>query len=604
MNRIKKNLAFFCLIVMFSVVLSAQGQKLTVAIFDPSSSGTSVDAGTIVTVREMISSTFVNTGRYIIVERSLLQQVMKEQNFSNTDMVDENQATELGRLAGANKVVLSAVTLSGNRNMLSIKLIDVKTAAIEQQKTKVVASNELLDLIESLTLELIKDMSKEEKSFTGQKAMEEVPKEKKEAGAKAKEEQGLAEQKAREEKELAERKAREEKELAEAKAKEAERLKAEEEKRLAERKAKEEQELAEAKAKEAERLKMEEEKRLAERKAREERELAERKAREEQELAERKAREERELAERKAREEKLKAEEEKRVRQEKAKIFLEGFPNTIEFSAFGGKETIFIHDYENPWELLETPSWCSIQKTGKSLILTCNSNTNPDLREGSFSLLTEEQSKKILIKQKGLTFLEKGDWKQALNKVMHNGGITSGSGLYKGERSHRGIRNGLGVYFFVSDNESYWGDFLQGESSGKGIYIIGKEGDYHFSGCRGCKYYAGNWSSDLKNGLGKCYDRRGEMLYYGYFHNDKPTEKFPQSHDESYKFECIEYHNGDRYLGETYQGLKHGLGIFFLANGDAWYGEWKDGKRNGNGIEFQYSGTMKAGRWSDDNYLE
>lgn len=151
----KKIFIFLSLFVMLGVTLQAQNEKLRVAVFDPSSSGTSIDEGTKVAVRELISSTFVNTGKYTIVERSLLQQVMKEQAFSNTDVVDDSQATELGRLAGANKVVLSVVTLVGGRNMLSIKTIDVKTATVDQQKTKVVNSSELLDVVEPLALELL-----------------------------------------------------------------------------------------------------------------------------------------------------------------------------------------------------------------------------------------------------------------------------------------------------------------------------------------------------------------------------------------------------------------------------------------------------------------
>jgi len=150
----KKFFTVLCMLVI-ALALQAQNDKLRVAVFDPTSSSTSIDSGTKEAVREIVSSTFVNTGKYIMVERSLLQQVMKEQKFSNTDVVDESQATELGRLAGANKVVLSVVSLVGGRNMLSIKVIDVKTATIDQQKTKVVSSNDLLDFVEPLTLELL-----------------------------------------------------------------------------------------------------------------------------------------------------------------------------------------------------------------------------------------------------------------------------------------------------------------------------------------------------------------------------------------------------------------------------------------------------------------
>lgn len=130
-------------------------EKLRVAVFDPTSSGTAIDEGTKVAIREIISSTIVNAGEYDIVERSLLEKVMQEQSFSNSGAVDDNDATEIGKLAGANKVVLSVVTLTGGRNMLSVKMIDVKTASVERQKVKVVASGELLDAVEPITLALI-----------------------------------------------------------------------------------------------------------------------------------------------------------------------------------------------------------------------------------------------------------------------------------------------------------------------------------------------------------------------------------------------------------------------------------------------------------------
>ncbi len=146
---------FMMLLAAMIVMPVFAGEKLRVAVFDPTSSGTAIDEGTKVAIREIISSTIVNAGDYDIVERSLLEKVMQEQSFSNSGAVDDNDATEIGKLAGANKVVLSVVTLTGGRNMLSVKMIDVKTASVERQKVKVVASGELLDAVEPITLALI-----------------------------------------------------------------------------------------------------------------------------------------------------------------------------------------------------------------------------------------------------------------------------------------------------------------------------------------------------------------------------------------------------------------------------------------------------------------
>lgn len=142
------------LATIISMPVIADDSRLRVAVFDPTSSA-AIDEEIKVAIREIISSTIVNTGNYDIVERSLLEKVMQEQSFSNSGAVDDNDATEIGKLAGANKVVLSVVTLTGGRNMLSVKMIDVKTASVERQKVKVVASAELLEIVEPITLALV-----------------------------------------------------------------------------------------------------------------------------------------------------------------------------------------------------------------------------------------------------------------------------------------------------------------------------------------------------------------------------------------------------------------------------------------------------------------
>lgn len=135
--------------------MANEDQPLNIAVFDPTSSSTSIDDGTRIAIREIISSTIVNTGRHTIVERSLLEKVMQEQQFTNSGIVAESDATEIGKMAGANKIILSVVTLTGGRNMLSIKMIDVRTANVDRQQVKVVTSGELLDIVEPMTLKVI-----------------------------------------------------------------------------------------------------------------------------------------------------------------------------------------------------------------------------------------------------------------------------------------------------------------------------------------------------------------------------------------------------------------------------------------------------------------
>jgi len=148
-----------CLLIFVCFSLHAQDEKLRVAVLDPTSSGTGIDDGTKMAVREIISSVFVNTGKYTIVERSLIDRVMQEQKFSNSGAVDDSQASEIGKLLSAKKIVLSVIAQVGKSAMLSIKLVDVNSASVEKQKTQMTDANQLLDLVEPATKELIKEIA-------------------------------------------------------------------------------------------------------------------------------------------------------------------------------------------------------------------------------------------------------------------------------------------------------------------------------------------------------------------------------------------------------------------------------------------------------------
>ena len=147
---------FLCIIVGTIFAITGAGQK-RVAIFDPISLNRSIDEGTKSSIRDHISSTLVNTGKYIVVDRSSLDKIIAEQKFSVSGAVDDRHAIELGRLAGANKVVLSTITSVDGCYSFDIKLIDVTTAAIEQQKTEIINTKSLLNVIKPLTLELTGD---------------------------------------------------------------------------------------------------------------------------------------------------------------------------------------------------------------------------------------------------------------------------------------------------------------------------------------------------------------------------------------------------------------------------------------------------------------
>lgn len=197
-------------------------------------------------------------------------------------------------------------------------------------------------------------------------------------------------------------------------------------------------------------------------------------------------------------------------------------------------------------------------------------------------------------------------WRTHLRKTLDHATINFSSGSkYKGQTSiEDGIQRfqGIGLLWYYSDY-IYCGGFVNGSLMGYAIDIAadGKNVD----NCPNCLYYVGYYCDGLKCGKGRCYDKDGKMIYYGDFSNNRPIGTYPTKENySSYKFECIEYTSGDKYLGETYNGKQQGQGFYLWNNGDAWYGPWKDGIRDGYGIMMYYNGNVKYGKWSNNDYYK
>lgn len=76
--------------------------------------GTNQDIGKGIT--DLLISQLVNDGNYRVIERSALDKVIKEQNFSNTDRVNPNSAAKVGALLGVNTIVIGDITAFGNED--------------------------------------------------------------------------------------------------------------------------------------------------------------------------------------------------------------------------------------------------------------------------------------------------------------------------------------------------------------------------------------------------------------------------------------------------------------------------------------------------------
>ena len=185
--------------------------------------------------------------------------------------------------------------------------------------------------------------------------------------------------------------------------------------------------------------------------------------------------------------------------------------------------------------------------------------------------------------------LSRGQWKEALKRCNDNVTHVYNSGSYKGQL-YNGNRDGVGMYYWF-EKDCYIGNFVGGLQNGVGMQLVLNE-NAEVNNCTQCKYYVGDWQSGNKSGKGTCYDRLGNLIYYGRFSNNSPVDAYPMKGFTNYKFECIEYQSGDFYIGETKDGKRHGLGIYIWNNGNSWYGNWKDDLRFNEGLSMEYNGSV------------
>ena len=67
-----------------------------------------------------------------------------------------------------------------------------------------------------------------------------------------------------------------------------------------------------------------------------------------------------------------------------------------------------------------------------------------------------------------------------------------------------------------------------------------------------------------------------------------------------YDIETLEFENGDKYTGQSKDGLMYGVGILTYASGAKYYGDFDNGQRHGNGKIIQLNGNSFEGIFVDN----
>jgi curli biogenesis system outer membrane secretion channel CsgG len=73
--------------------------------------GTNRDVGK--GISDLVIDRLINDGTYRVIEREMINKIMQEQNFSNSDRVDANSAAKIGKILGVDTMIVGDITQFG-----------------------------------------------------------------------------------------------------------------------------------------------------------------------------------------------------------------------------------------------------------------------------------------------------------------------------------------------------------------------------------------------------------------------------------------------------------------------------------------------------------
>ena len=103
-------------------------QDITIAVLEFEGQGVSQSETSILT--DLFRGELFNTGSYNILERTMMDDILKEQGFQQTGCVTSECAVEVGNMLGVQQMIGGSIGKVGNIYTVSARVIDVQTGEV------------------------------------------------------------------------------------------------------------------------------------------------------------------------------------------------------------------------------------------------------------------------------------------------------------------------------------------------------------------------------------------------------------------------------------------------------------------------------------------
>jgi TolB-like protein len=102
------------------------GSRLAIAVLQFESKGEAQKLN--VSVTDKLVTQLVNLRRFKVMERAALEKILKEQKLQMSGVVDEKTAVNVGKIAGADAIIIGDVNIVGGFAKVSARVIDTETS--------------------------------------------------------------------------------------------------------------------------------------------------------------------------------------------------------------------------------------------------------------------------------------------------------------------------------------------------------------------------------------------------------------------------------------------------------------------------------------------
>ncbi|MFC1670232.1 CsgG/HfaB family protein [Spirochaetota bacterium] len=152
-------------LIVLSILVSSptySAKKMILAVMDFKAEGVSKRVAK--NTSELIRTEMINTGKYRVVERKQINQILKEQGFQKTGCTDQQCAVKIGKLLSAKYILIGTIMKYEGNIVINGRIVDVEKGIALFGQRQLTKKGKLFSAVTLFTDKLTAKITKERKT--------------------------------------------------------------------------------------------------------------------------------------------------------------------------------------------------------------------------------------------------------------------------------------------------------------------------------------------------------------------------------------------------------------------------------------------------------